>query len=164
MERPCRAAFLQPVGIRRRAVEVFIRRITPRGETCERLGRQDSALRFDPAVNLPRNKQIVLIPKSFIDLEPKCRQRDVDTAAGMRQLDRSSRVAKLPAKNLKRIQMLIAPAESDLQSRVQLGQRRLFGDQKPAGDRRRHTAQPGTELYSTHFLLGVHRPTLTPTP
>jgi len=78
------SAFLQPVGIRRRAVEVFISRITPRGEACERLGHQDSAPRFDPAVNLPRNEQIVLIPESFIDLEPKCRQRDVDTAAGKR--------------------------------------------------------------------------------
>src|SRR5208283_5234307 len=99
---------------------------------------------FDPAVNLPRDEQIVLVAESFIDLEGKCRQRDIDTAAGERQLDRSGRVPKLPATNLKRIQMLVTPAESDLKGSVKLGQRRLFGDQEPARDRRRHAAQAGT--------------------
>ena len=43
------------------------------------------------------------------------------TAAGTRQLDRSGRVAKLPAPNLKRIQVLVTPAEGNLQGSVQMG-------------------------------------------
>jgi hypothetical protein len=79
-----------------------------------------------------------LVPERCIDLESKRSHRDVDTAAGERQLDCASRVTKLPAANLETIQMLVAPPDSDLQCSVELGQRRLFGDQEPASDRRRH--------------------------
>ncbi len=54
--------------------------------------------------------------------------------------------------------MLIAPAESNLQGRVKLRQRRSFGDEEPPSHGRRYAAQPGTELHRTHFVLGVHRP------
>jgi hypothetical protein len=55
--------------------------------------------------------------------------------------------------------MLVAPGESDLLGSVKLGERRLFGDQEPASDRRRHAA--GTGLHRTDFLLRVHWLTLT---
>jgi hypothetical protein len=58
--------------------------------------------------------------------------------------------------------MLIAPAEGHLQGRMELSQRPLLGDHEPASDRRRYAAQSGTELHCTHFILGVHWPTLTP--
>jgi hypothetical protein len=53
VDRPCRAAARQPVGIYRGAFELFIGRITPRRETAERLVNGNQAPGFDPAVNLP---------------------------------------------------------------------------------------------------------------
>ncbi len=58
--------------------------------------------------------------------------------------------------------MRVAPAEQNLQSRVKLGQGRLFTDKEPPSDRRRYAAQSGTELHCTHCVLGVHWSTLTP--
>jgi hypothetical protein len=79
---------------------------------------------------VPYGLQIrVVVLKGFIDLERKCRRRQIDTAAGKRQLDRAAGVPKLPATDLKRIQMLVTPAEGDLQGSVQLRQSRLFSDQ-----------------------------------
>src|ERR1039457_1912004 len=58
--------------------------------------------------------------------------------------------------------MLIAPAECNLQGRMELGQRRLFGDKKAPSHRRRYAAQSGAEVHRTHFVLRVHPATLTP--
>jgi hypothetical protein len=50
-----------------------------------------------------------VVLKGFLDLECKCRQRHINTAAGKRQLDRAGRVTKLPTTDLKNIQMFVAP-------------------------------------------------------
>jgi len=68
-------------------------------------------------------------------------KRKVDSAAGERKLDCPGGVAELLPANLKAIQVLIAPAERDLQGRVEFGQRRLFSDQQSASHRRRYTAE-----------------------
>lgn len=54
-----------------------------------------------------------MLVKGFVDLECKCRQR---------QLDRAGRVAKLPTTDLKNIQMFVAPAEGHLKCRMKLSQ------------------------------------------
>ncbi len=92
------------------------RGITPRCETAERLVHGNQAPEFNP---------------------------DIDAAAGKRQLDRAGQITKLPATDLKNIQMFAALAEGNLQRGMQLSQKRLFGDHGPANDRRRHAAQPG---------------------
>jgi len=51
-------------------------------------------------------------------------KRKVDSAAGERKLDCPGGVAELLPANLKAIQVLIAPAERDLQGRVEFGQTR----------------------------------------
>jgi hypothetical protein len=68
-------------------------------------------------------------------------KRKVDSAAGERKLDCPGGVAELLPANLKAIQVLIAPAERDLQGRVEFGQTRLFSDQQSASHRRRYTAE-----------------------
>jgi hypothetical protein len=55
-KRPTRATALEPLGIRRWAVELFIRRITSRGEARERPGHRNATPGFDPAINLPRDE------------------------------------------------------------------------------------------------------------
>jgi hypothetical protein len=55
-----------------------------------------------------------LVAEGCADLEAERREGDIDTAAGERELDGPGRVAELPATDLERIQVLIAPAESDL--------------------------------------------------
>jgi hypothetical protein len=81
-----------------------------------------------------------VVLKGLVDLESKCRQRLIVTAAAQRQLDRAGRVAKLPATDLKNIQVFVASAKGHLQCSVKLSQRRLFSDQDSASDLRRHAA------------------------
>jgi hypothetical protein len=72
----------------------------------------------------PRNQQVVLVEEGFPDIKSKSGKRNVDSAAGERKLDCPGWVAELPPANLKGIQVLIAPAERDLQGRVEFVQRR----------------------------------------
>jgi hypothetical protein len=81
--------------------------------------------------------------ESLINRESKGRQRNVDTAAGERQFDRSGWIAKLPSTNLGTLKVLVTPAISELESSVELRQRRLLGDQESASDRLRHAARLG---------------------
>src|SRR6266403_3189416 len=50
MDRPCRAAALQPVGICRGAFEVFIGRVTPCSQATQWFGHRDHTAGCDPAV------------------------------------------------------------------------------------------------------------------
>jgi len=95
----------------------------------------DQVARLDAAFNLPGDQQIVLIKKGFPNVKPKGGKRNVDSAAGERKLDCPGGVAELSSANLKGIQVLIAPAERDLQGRVEFGQTRLFSDQQSASHR-----------------------------
>jgi hypothetical protein len=81
---------------------------------------------FDAAVDLPLNKQGVLIEKGLASLKAERREGNIDAASGERQLDRAGRIAELPATALKGVQVPIAPAKGDLQRRMQLGERALF--------------------------------------
>jgi hypothetical protein len=62
---------------------------------------------------------------------------------GERKLDCPGGVAELPPANLKGIQVLIAPAERELQGRVEFGQNRLSSNRQSANYRRRHAAEVG---------------------
>src|ERR1700674_3238619 len=130
MKCPCWAAVGQPLGGGRWATEILIRRIAPRSETLDRPVHRDQVPRFDPAINLPRDKHVVLVPDSLVDLKGECRKGDIDAATGARELNRPGRIAKLPATDLEGIQVRVAPAESDLQCGVKFGQECLFRDQE----------------------------------
>jgi hypothetical protein len=120
----------------------------------------DEGPRLDPAVNLPRDEHVVLVPEILADLEAERSQGDIDAAARERQLDPAGRIAELPATDLKRIQMFITPAEGDLQRSVEFGQRCLFGKPNPARYRRRYTTQSRAQLQCANLLPVSHPPNL----
>ena len=130
-----------PLRISRRTRKVLIRQVALGSQAGHRVRVADQAARLDAAFNLPRDQQVVLVKKGFPDVKPKGGKRNVDSAAGERKLDCPGWVAELPPANLKGLQVLIAPAERDLQGRVEFGQRRLFSDQQSANHRRRHAAE-----------------------
>jgi hypothetical protein len=86
------------------------------------------------------------------------RARHIDTDAG--ELQRTGRITELPATYLKRVEVVVTPAESDLQRSVELGQRCLFGDPNPARYRRRYAAQAGTPLHRSNEVVIRHSLTL----
>jgi hypothetical protein len=115
---------------------VLVRRIAAGRQAGDRLRGADQASRFDAAIYLPGDEQVVLVEKGFPDLKPKGGKRNIDATAGERLLDCAGRVAELPAANLKGVEVLVAPAESDLQHGVELGERSLLTDPNPARHRR----------------------------
>ena len=89
------------------------------------------------AINLSGDEQVVLlVEKGFPDFKPKGGKRNIDATAGERQLDCAGRVAELPAANVKGVEVLVAPAESDLQHGMELSERSLFTDPNSGRHRR----------------------------
>jgi hypothetical protein len=157
MQRPCRITIYQPLRVRGRTGQILIRRIAAGLQASGWLRCSDQASRFDPALDFPGDEQVVLIEKGFANLKLKGGKWNIDSTAGQGKLQRSGRVAELPASNPKGVQVLVTPAVSDLQRSVQLAQRRLFGDMNPACHWRRLATQPRIQLQRADLLFVSHR-------
>jgi hypothetical protein len=78
-----------PLRISRRTRKVLIRRVTMDGQAANWLRVADQAARLNAAFNLPRDQQVVLVKRGFPDVKFKGGNRNVDSAAGERKLDRA---------------------------------------------------------------------------
>src|ERR1022692_2768111 len=63
VQHPCRITIHQPLRISRRTSEVLVRRIAAGRQAGDGLRGADQASRFDAAIYLPRDEQVVLVKK-----------------------------------------------------------------------------------------------------
>ena len=105
---------------------------------------------FEADVTLPMGAIIIDIPEALTATETQRAQSDGSSI--------STIAAIVLAMDVKRVQMFIAPVESDLQHRVEVGQGRVTTHEQTAPDQRTDLSQDDTQLIdSRRFCWLAHR-------